>query len=508
MKARFLVAIVLLAVSQKADASTFIGPFGAPRTGTGTAASEPPPSMGGGLSKEEVKAMMKYRNAVVIAGEDELVALAVAEGLVGVGANVVIGCKRPDRVRRAAKRRGMLLDNSVSNDDDNGGSGESSSGSSGSSSASDDDDASIAPAGWRQGCEVRTLDLASRAGVYAFAEELSDENRPLHVIVNCADDVEPFFVQHAEDGWEATAAANHLGPFLLTHLLLDQVVRTMRIDATAARKARTRAKRAAGGGGRGGAAAQRDANDDGGDDDEERAPPLVARPYPAPFGKLVSLGLPSRLGGRRSRVPPAVQGLYLGARNYTGWTAYRCAHEANTLVAMPLSRMLSAVQTKCGEAVEVNIVRPPRGRWLPRPMRQLLGTANGAALTATFLASTPMRGLNGLFFDDFTNAPPWKKQAEGLLGRRQQAVASRQVYAASMARTGSPAAQWRSEATMVMRGYAARQRREAARVRARREAEVGGGGRERERREPRQPLRELDAEALLREAEAAERGGK
>merc|ERR1719399_145154 len=91
-------AVALLPLSRS---GSFIGPFGAPRTGTGSAASEPPPSMGGGLSKEEVRSMMKHRHAVVIAGEDELVALAVAEGLVSVGANVIIGCKRPERVRCA-----------------------------------------------------------------------------------------------------------------------------------------------------------------------------------------------------------------------------------------------------------------------------------------------------------------------------------------------------------------------------------------------------------------------
>ena len=145
------------------------------------------------------------------------------------------------------------------------------------------------------------------------------------------------------------------------------------------------------------------------------------------------------------------------------------------------------------ECVEVNIVRPARGRWLPRPLRKALGSTNGAALTATFLASTPMRGLSGLFFDDFTAAPPWRQTAERAGPVR--ARASKLVYFTSMGLAGSPPAQWRSEATMVMRGQMAQQRRRAAQVRGRREAQA-------ERRH--KGLRALDADALLAEADEPE----
>ena len=45
-----------------------------------------------------------------------------------------------------------------------------------------------------------------------------------------------------------------------------------------------------------------------------------------------------------------------------------------------------------------------------------------------------------------------------------QSYAARQLYAASMALIGSPAAQWRSEAAMTMRGFMAEQRRRMARL--------------------------------------------
>ena len=497
--------VVLLVGLRDASASHFIGPFGGPRTGTGTAAAGDAPAVGGGLSPDEVRSMMKNRHALVIAGDDELTAVAVAEGLVDVGASVVLGCKRPERALRAVKKRRIAMPTS-----ERGKAAEVAASAGGDAEPEEEEER------WCAGCEVRALDLTSRSAVYAFAETMIDEDRPLHVIVNCADDMEPFYSRapQLEGGWEATVGANHLGPFLLTQLLLDQVVTTMRNDAATtrsrARQARLSGRRTSGAraasSSSSGGDARRVARGAAGSSDEEEPtspPPLVARPYPAPFGKVVWLGLHARVGSKASAPPPALRGLFLGAANYTGWSAYRCAHEANTLVSLQLNRMLRAVTVPTTEeCVEVNIVRPARGRWLPRTLRQALGTANGAALTATFLASTPMRGLSGLYFDDFTAAPPWRQSAEraGL----RQARASKQVYAASMSLAGSPKAQWRSEATMVIRGQMAMQRKRAAEVRGRLEAQE-----EKRREKRREGLRELDAEALLREVEGpAEKDGR
>ena len=94
----------------------------------------------------------------------------------------------------------------------------------------------------------------------------------------------------------------------------------------------------------------------------------------------------------------------------------------------------------------------------------------------------PITGISGLLFDDFETAPAFQQQqqqadawkAGGQSGgqasqqareRSLQTYASRQLYAASMSLIGAPAAQWRSEAAMMYRGYMASQRRRGAAVR-------------------------------------------
>jgi hypothetical protein len=167
---------------------------------------------------------------------------------------------------------------------------------------------------WRAGCEARPLDLSSPAGVYRFSESFLAEGRPLHVIINCADDHHAIF--HAPPdpdgtpGWERTAASNHLGPFLLTQLLLDQVVGTMRADArrsaALAKRLGARSSSSGGGasrGGGGGGGKRTPAKADAVSPDEQ---PLQARPYPAPLGRCVTLGLDARLGlFKPGAAPPA-----------------------------------------------------------------------------------------------------------------------------------------------------------------------------------------------------------
>ena len=53
----------------------------------------------------------------------------------------------------------------------------------------------------------------------------------------------------------------------------------------------------------------------------------------------------------------------------------------------------------------------------------------------------------------------------------REAYAAKQLFAASMSMTGSPAASWRSEGAMVVRGAMARERRRKAEVRQRLEEE-------------------------------------
>ena len=70
--------------------------------------------------------------------------------------------------------------------------------------------------------EVMRLDLASHASVRAFAAEYAARHLHLHVLVNNAG-IYTATRRLTEDGVESTFAANHLGHFLLTNLLLDKL---------------------------------------------------------------------------------------------------------------------------------------------------------------------------------------------------------------------------------------------------------------------------------------------
>jgi NAD(P)-dependent dehydrogenase (short-subunit alcohol dehydrogenase family) len=68
--------------------------------------------------------------------------------------------------------------------------------------------------------EVHGLDLGSLASVRDFVSRFVAQNNALHVLVNNAG----LFVRERSetvDGFETTTGVNHLGPFLLTNLLLD-----------------------------------------------------------------------------------------------------------------------------------------------------------------------------------------------------------------------------------------------------------------------------------------------
>lgn len=294
----------------------FIGPF-APRVGaTNPTPPSPPPPLPYGLSHDEVCSLLSHRNALVIAGEDEGHAIMVASSLADVGANVLLACQRPHRVQPTCDRitRNCRKSITVSGNDENS-----------------------APEGESTGCaEARYLDLTSPEGVWRFADSWLSEDRPLHVIVNCADDVAPWYRPPREGGWEGTIGRTHIGPFLLTQLLLDRMVETMRRDAKAfERQQRLRSTEER-------MAAEREREEKRTLLARGKLPPtseLRARPYPAPFGRLVTLGLRARISARH---PNPVAGLHIGEGNFSSWLAYRSAHEANLLSSLQLSRLLAA----------------------------------------------------------------------------------------------------------------------------------------------------------------------
>ena len=71
--------------------------------------------------------------------------------------------------------------------------------------------------------EVMPLDLARFASVRDFAKRWGDEHDQLDVLVNNAGLILNSRRQ-TDDGYEMTFQVNHLGPFLLTQLLRDQLV--------------------------------------------------------------------------------------------------------------------------------------------------------------------------------------------------------------------------------------------------------------------------------------------
>lgn len=72
---------------------------------------------------------------------------------------------------------------------------------------------------------VRLLDLASLSSVRSFCEQINKEEPRLDVLINNAGVYQcPY--SRTEDGFEMQFGVNHLGHFLLTHLLLDLLKRS------------------------------------------------------------------------------------------------------------------------------------------------------------------------------------------------------------------------------------------------------------------------------------------
>ncbi|XP_024147427.1 retinol dehydrogenase 14b [Oryzias melastigma] len=67
---------------------------------------------------------------------------------------------------------------------------------------------------------IKHLDLASLTSVQAFCEEIKKEEPKIDVLVNNAGIYQCPYTK-TEDGFEMQLGVNHLGHFLLTHLLLD-----------------------------------------------------------------------------------------------------------------------------------------------------------------------------------------------------------------------------------------------------------------------------------------------
>jgi NAD(P)-dependent dehydrogenase (short-subunit alcohol dehydrogenase family) len=123
-------------------------------------------------------------STVVVTGGNAGVGLETVAGLVGQGARVVLTARDETKGANAAER--------------------------------------IRARGGPGTVEVAPLDLASFASIRRFARDVAPRLGSLAVLVNNAGLVQ---LEHTvtEDGFETTFGVNHLGHFLLTTLLLDQL---------------------------------------------------------------------------------------------------------------------------------------------------------------------------------------------------------------------------------------------------------------------------------------------
>ncbi len=68
--------------------------------------------------------------------------------------------------------------------------------------------------------DLYIVDLASQSAIKNFAEDFKKKYDMLHILINNAGTITKTWTA-TEDGIERTFAVNHLGPFLITNLLLD-----------------------------------------------------------------------------------------------------------------------------------------------------------------------------------------------------------------------------------------------------------------------------------------------
>ena len=68
------------------------------------------------------------------------------------------------------------------------------------------------------------LDLGSLGSVQKFVNEFKKKELPLHILVNNAGIMFPPYGT-TEDVFERQFGVNHLGPFALTNLLLDELIK-------------------------------------------------------------------------------------------------------------------------------------------------------------------------------------------------------------------------------------------------------------------------------------------
>ena len=358
----------------------------------------------GHVSHEQVQNLMRNRTALVVAGKQTLLATQVAQGLVEVGADVILAANCYHKCPAFCKRINGQIHRG------------------------------------KNRCVFWHLDLCDPASVWNLADGLEVQDVPIHVLVNCADDI--YLKYHKFScGWERTIGTNHFGPLLLNHLLIDRILKTMKTDAASLSKMQSLEN-----------------SPHGARMSISSRLPLTAgalQPHPAPFGRILFVG-------NRARVPwsrDSILGISICRNNYTAFGARNAAMRANTLIALHLSQKLKNFHPGNDERynlppIEVTVVHPGRNRWLPERVRNLVGSLREPARMMLFAASCPLEGLSGVFLQGLSQIKSPITIAEGVKVSREGVLES--AYDEAVRATAAPRMQW--ELDMASRESASRAR--------------------------------------------------
>lgn len=193
------------------------------------------------------------------------------------------------------------------------------------------------------------LELASFASAQRAAEQFRNHHSRLDVLINNAG-LFATRLQHTQEGFEMQFGVNHLGPFLLSHLLL---------------------------------------------------PALAAAPEP----RLVNVASRAHYGGRIDFDDPR------GEKSpYRGWRAYARSKLANVLFSREWTRRFPGIPANC---LHPGTVRTAIGHkhspWYVSLawslVKPFLASPECGAATAVYLASSPtVAGIGGRYFD------PWQRE--------------------------------------------------------------------------------------------------
>lgn len=196
--------------------------------------------------------------------------------------------------------------------------------------------------------EIMHLDLASLASVREFAGQFAVKYGKLDVLLNNAGTFS-MKRQETRDGFEMTMGVNHLGPFLLTHLLLPALEQT-------------------------------------------------------PAARIVNVSSDAHYRGEID-----LADLHL-ERNYQGFRAYANSKLANVLFTLDLAERLQdtgiTVNALHPGHIATNIWNIwPEKQWFQAIFSKVMNlfaiSAKEGAQTSIYLASSEeVRGITGLYFDD------------------------------------------------------------------------------------------------------------